>query len=85
MIVKCKNCSQQYNFNEIPLKSNGSKVKCIKCGNIFVAYPPSGPSQKNEADITGADRLDVMTDIYVMASNDKDCSPSDIKPATKQI
>ena len=77
MIVECKNCSQRYNFNEILLKPNGSKVKCIKCGNIFVAYPPSGPSQKDEADIKGADRLDAITNIYVLASNDKDYSPSD--------
>ena len=76
MIVECKNCSQRYNFNEILLKPNGSKVKCIKCGNIFVAYPPSGPSQKDEAAIKGADRLDAITDIYVLASNDKDHSPS---------
>jgi predicted Zn finger-like uncharacterized protein len=77
MIVECKNCSQRYNFNEIHLKPNGSKVKCIKCGNIFVAYPPSRPSQKNEAGIKGADRLDAITNIYVLASNDKDYSPSD--------
>ena len=77
MIVECKNCSQRYNFNEILLKPNGSKVKCIKCGNIFVAHPPSGSSQKDEADIKGADRLDAITDIYVLASNDKDYSPSD--------
>lgn len=77
MIVECKNCSQRYNFNEILLKPNGSKVKCIKCGNIFVAYPPSRPSQKNEADIKGAERLDAITDIYVLASNDKGYSPSE--------
>jgi predicted Zn finger-like uncharacterized protein len=77
MIVECKNCSQRYNFNEILLKPNGSKVKCIKCGNIFVAYPPSDLNQKDEAAIKRADRLDAITDIYVLASNDKDYSPSD--------
>jgi predicted Zn finger-like uncharacterized protein len=77
MIVECKNCSQRYNFNEILLKPNGSKVKCIKCGNIFVAHPPSGCSKKDEAGIKCADRLDAITDIYDLASNDKDYSPSD--------
>jgi predicted Zn finger-like uncharacterized protein len=77
MIVECKNCSQRYNFNEILLKPNGSKVKCIKCGNIFVAHPPSGCSKEDEAGIKGADRLEAITDIYVLASNDKDYSPSD--------
>jgi predicted Zn finger-like uncharacterized protein len=76
MIIECKNCSQRYNFNEILLKPNGSKVKCIKCGNIFVAYPPSGFNQKDEADIKGIDRL-AMTDIYVLASNDKGYSSSE--------
>jgi predicted Zn finger-like uncharacterized protein len=77
MIVECKNCSQRYNFNEILLKPNGSKVKCIKCGNIFVAYPPSDLNQKDEAAIKRADRLDAITDIYVLASNDKGYSPSE--------
>jgi predicted Zn finger-like uncharacterized protein len=77
MIIECKNCSQRYNFNEILLKPNGSKVKCIKCGNIFVAYPPSGFNQKDEADIKGNDQLDASADIYVLASNDKGYSSSE--------
>jgi predicted Zn finger-like uncharacterized protein len=77
MIVECKNCFQRYNFNEILLKPNGSKVKCIKCENIFVAYPPSACSQKDETNIKSAERLDAQSDIYVMAAKDKDYSPSE--------
>ena len=77
MIVECKNCSQRYNFNEILLKPNGSKVKCIKCGNIFVAHPPSGCSKEDEAGIKGADRFDDQDDIYSMAAKNKAYSPSE--------
>jgi len=71
MIIKCKNCSQRYNFNEILLNSNGSKVKYIKCGNIFVAYPSSGSSQKDETDLKSVDRFDAQSDIYVLPSNNE--------------
>jgi predicted Zn finger-like uncharacterized protein len=77
MIVECKNCSQRYNFNETLLKPNGSKVKCIKCGNIFVAYPPAACSQKDETDIKSAERFDDQDDIYSMAAKNKAYSPSE--------
>ena len=41
MIIECKNCSSRFNLNEMRLKPNGSKVRCTKCGNIFIAVPPA--------------------------------------------
>ena len=41
MIIECKNCSTRFNLNEMQLKPNGSKVRCTKCGNIFIAVPPA--------------------------------------------
>ena len=41
MIIECKNCSTRFNLNEMRLKPNGSKVRCTKCGNIFIAVPPA--------------------------------------------
>jgi predicted Zn finger-like uncharacterized protein len=77
MIVECKNCCRRYNLDEILLNQSGSKVRCIKCGNIFVAYPPSSCSQKDGTDIKDSDWLDPMADIYALISNDQDYSPSE--------
>ena len=39
MIIECINCSRKFNLNEHILKPNGPKVKCTKCGQIFIAFP----------------------------------------------
>jgi len=39
MIIECINCSRKFNLNEHILKPNGSKVRCTKCGQIFIAFP----------------------------------------------
>jgi predicted Zn finger-like uncharacterized protein len=39
MIIECINCSIKFNLNENILKPNGSKVRCTKCGQIFIAFP----------------------------------------------
>lgn len=44
MIVTCDRCSTKYNLDESLLKEDGSKVRCIRCRNVFVAYPPPKPS-----------------------------------------
>jgi len=40
MIIQCEKCRTKFNFDESLLKSDGSKVRCSVCHNIFVAYPP---------------------------------------------
>jgi predicted Zn finger-like uncharacterized protein len=39
MIIECKNCLRKFNLNENLLKPDGSKVRCTKCGNIFLVFP----------------------------------------------
>ena len=39
MIIECINCSIKFNLNENLLKPNGSKVRCKRCGQIFIAFP----------------------------------------------
>jgi predicted Zn finger-like uncharacterized protein len=45
MIVTCDRCSTKYNLDESLLKEEGSKVRCSRCRHVFVAYPPSEPSE----------------------------------------
>ena len=48
MIITCKQCATDYYLDEDRIKPSGSKVKCSKCQNLFIAFPPSksdaGPS-----------------------------------------
>jgi predicted Zn finger-like uncharacterized protein len=40
MIITCKECKASFKLDESLLKPTGSKVRCSKCNEIFVAYPP---------------------------------------------
>jgi predicted Zn finger-like uncharacterized protein len=40
MIVQCEKCQTKYNLADSSIKEGGSKVRCSRCKNIFVAYPP---------------------------------------------
>jgi len=71
MIVTCENCFRQFNLNELLLKPNGSKVRCTKCSNIFIAYPQSRDIPNDEIDTKGYDLLDALAEIYVLVSNDE--------------
>jgi predicted Zn finger-like uncharacterized protein len=41
MVIECKNCLRKFNLDENRLQPIGSKVRCTKCGNIFLAFPPT--------------------------------------------
>lgn len=41
MIITCKECNSSFNVDDSLIKETGSKVRCSKCENIFVAYPQS--------------------------------------------
>ena len=39
MIITCKECNSSFNVDDSLITETGSKVRCSKCENIFVAYP----------------------------------------------
>ena len=39
MIITCEACNASFNLDESLIKQTGSKVRCSKCRNVFVAYP----------------------------------------------
>ena len=39
MIITCKECNSSFNVDDSLINVTGSKVRCSKCENIFVAYP----------------------------------------------
>ena len=41
MIITCNKCDTRFNIDESLLKQTGSKVRCSKCKNVFLAYPSS--------------------------------------------
>jgi len=50
MIITCKACNASFNLNESLLKPEGSKVRCSKCKEVFIAYPPVPPKEAEKPD-----------------------------------
>jgi len=50
MIITCKACNASFNLNESLLKPEGSKVRCSKCKEVFIAYPPAPPEEVEKPD-----------------------------------
>ena len=50
MIITCKACNASFNLDESLLKPEGSKVRCSKCKEIFMAYPPVPPKEAEKPD-----------------------------------
>ncbi|MGD8448825.1 MAG: zinc-ribbon domain-containing protein, partial [Desulfobacterales bacterium] len=50
MIITCKACNASFNLDESLLKPEGSKVRCSKCKEIFMAYPPVPPEEAEQPD-----------------------------------
>ncbi len=48
MIVKCGNCGTKFRVNESLIPTEGRKVKCSKCQNIFKVMPPGGLDEPEE-------------------------------------
>ncbi|MCJ7616904.1 MAG: zinc-ribbon domain-containing protein, partial [Desulfobacterales bacterium] len=49
MIITCNECNTRFNVDEHLLKQTGSKVRCSKCKNVFLAYPSSLSEEPDKA------------------------------------
>ncbi|MDL1967480.1 MAG: zinc-ribbon domain-containing protein [Deltaproteobacteria bacterium] len=53
MLITCNECDTRFNIDESLLEQTGSKVRCSKCKNVFLAYPSSfseKPYKSSEAE-----------------------------------
>jgi predicted Zn finger-like uncharacterized protein len=55
MIIECNGCSRKFRLDEALLKPEGSKVRCTKCGAIFVAVPPAAAADRPTESDHGSD------------------------------
>jgi predicted Zn finger-like uncharacterized protein len=39
MIIHCSQCGTRYRFAEEKIKSTGTKVRCVRCSNVFLVMP----------------------------------------------
>ncbi len=39
MIIQCEKCRTKFSLKESLIKKEGSKVRCTRCGNVFMTYP----------------------------------------------
>ena len=50
MMIPCVSCNSMFRLDRIHIKTNGSKVRCSKCHDIFMVYPPENYTGSNSKD-----------------------------------
>ncbi|MBC2694214.1 MAG: DUF3426 domain-containing protein [Desulfobacteraceae bacterium] len=62
MIITCNECDTRFNIDENFLKQTGSKVRCSKCKNVFLAYPSSLSEEPDKSSEVETELEAVITD-----------------------
>ena len=75
MIITCDDCNSSFNISDSMIKDSGSKVRCSKCDNVFMAYP-SSPGE-TAATETAVDDLSLESDEQ-MPGDDEDLGLDDL-------
>ncbi len=50
MIITCNKCNAKFSLDEKLIKPKGSKVRCSKCMDVFIVYPPSPVDSPTQGD-----------------------------------
>jgi len=89
MIITCNECDTRFNIDESLLKQTGSKVRCSKCKNVFLAYPSSlseeldksdeVETESQETDLSDIDNL-FEIDEALKVENEPEESELDLEP-----
>ena len=45
MIISCKSCNSMLRIDNSSVKVDGSKVRCAKCNDAFMVYPPKNNTE----------------------------------------
>ena len=62
MIITCNECNTHFNLDESLLQQTGSKVRCSKCKNVFLAYPSSLSEEPDKSSEVETELEAVITD-----------------------
>ena len=50
MLITCEDCNSEFQLDDSLIKEDGVKVKCSKCGKIFMAHAPSSIEMSGEGE-----------------------------------
>jgi len=50
MMIPCVSCNSMFRLDNIHINTDGSKVRCSKCHDIFMVYPPEDYKGSNSKD-----------------------------------
>lgn len=47
MVIECSSCQARFKLADDKIKSNGTKVRCTKCREVFTVFPETTPALSN--------------------------------------
>jgi len=76
MMIPCVSCNSMFRLDNIHIKTTGSKVRCSKCHDIFMVYPPenyTGSNSKDEVAIVIPNvQISLLDDLFQVQNNSND-------------
>ena len=76
MMIPCVSCNSMFRLDRIHIKTNGSKVRCSKCHDIFMVYPPenyTGSNSKDEVAIVIPNvQISLLDDLFQVQNKPND-------------
>ncbi len=72
MLVQCPECNTKYNLNENQIAPEGSKVRCVRCKNVFTAFRSQVGTEPETPAVAG--------DAAGLAENQKPAAPAESAP-----
>ncbi len=76
MMIPCVSCNSMFRLDNIHIKTTGSKVRCSKCHDIFMVYPPenyTGSNSKDEVAIVIPNvQISLLDDLFQVQNKSND-------------
>ncbi len=76
MMIPCVSCNSMFRLDNIHIKTTGSKVRCSKCHDIFMVYPPenyTGSNSKDEVAIVIPNvQISLLDDLFQVQNKPND-------------
>ena len=80
MIITCNECNTRFNLDESLLKQTGSKVRCSKCKNVFIAYPSSISEEPDRSGEVETEFETTITDEEIESGEQYKVEEADTEP-----
>jgi len=83
MIIKCEKCSTAFRLPDEKIKPEGTRVRCSKCKNVFIVYPPRKEASEDIPELSEKTRIAFVSSPFGEEKEDE--GPITVKKHREEI